>query len=127
MRRRLWDDGHRDLVTGILAAPETWDDAFDQGSVHTAWRAASSGDSGLRDEQLLQRVVWRALFDDHLAAVNDVPLPERRDIVGAGGARPATRLLRPLRRAAVWANEIPVARRAAATRGGRAIRRRLRV
>jgi hypothetical protein len=70
VRTHVWQEPERDLITSIVMTPETWEDAFAPSEVQRAWRTALAGMASPRDEHLLQRVVWRAVFEDHLAALN---------------------------------------------------------
>jgi hypothetical protein len=133
-RQRLWQDADADLVGEVVAAPETWQDAFDARTVQAVWRQALAGGAGARDEHLLERVLWRAAFEDHLAAVNrEVRVPAVAPSVGGHavapprgpGARLRAVLVRAAQRGALRANDLPLARRLARTALGRYLRGRL--
>ena len=102
-------------------------DCYDAPAAATGRRArlaaGMTGSKG-RDELLLQRVLWRAAFTDHLAAVNQTTARDRTAVVHV---RPSTTWAptHPLRTLAVRANEIPLARRFGRTRPGRWLRRRI--
>lgn len=140
-QRPLWEESDVDVLAAVLADPSRWGGGFDVPRVQAIWQRARAGRPAARDELLLQRVVWRAAFDEHLAAVNG-------DLPPAGRARPAaapasgpgrvSRRFRgfggggwlgwagaALRHAAGYANDIPLARRFARTGLGRRLRRRL--
>jgi len=124
-QQRLWEEDDVDLLSGVIADPHDWGDGFDIGRVQDIWRGALAGQAAARDELLLQRVVWRAAFTHHLAAVNREAIPARRaqTLVVTTAPRPVSR--RTLHRLAVRANEVPLARRLARTPLGRTLRRRL--
>jgi hypothetical protein len=123
-QQRLWEEADLDQLCRVFA-DDDWADAFDVGQVRSIWRLARAGRAAARDELLLQRVVWRAAFTDHLAAVNGDPPRQRprapREQTGA--QRPDLRAA--VRGLAVRANDIPLARRLARTWFGRRLRRRL--
>ena len=122
-RPKLWEEDPAQLAT-VIADPDDWGDAFDVRQVQAVWRRARAGKAAGRDELLLQRVLWRAAFTDHLAAVNQTTARDRTAVVHV---RPSTTWVptHPLRALAVRANEIPVARRFGRTRPGRWLRRRI--
>ena len=109
----------------LLADPDDWGEGFDVAEVQEIWQGALAGRAAARDELLLQRVVWRAAFTDHLAAVNGEPLRERRPKILAVSSQPERASGRVVRRLAVRANDVPWARRLARTPLGRSLRRRL--
>jgi hypothetical protein len=124
-QERLWEEADVDLLSGVIADSDDWGDGFDVAQVQEIWRGALAGRAAARDELLLQRVVWRAAFTDHLAAVNGEPVPKRRArtlVVSTGPERASARVVRRL---AVRANDVPLARRMARTWLGRKLRRRL--
>ena len=120
--RLLRHDPDADLVAGLLEQPGDWSDGFDTTQVRTIWARARRGRAAARDELLLQRVVWRAAFSDHLAAVNGDRPPGRAPGRPVSTARPAHRRPRPLHVVAVRANDLPLARRLARTALGRRLR-----
>lgn len=124
-QRRLWQEPDRDLVTGLLARPDAWGDAFDIPTVQRVWRQACAGRAAARDELLLQRVVWRAAFDDHLRAINGERPVTRRPVPLERLGRPRVDVARAARAFAAHANDVPTARRLARTRLGRYVRRHL--
>jgi hypothetical protein len=124
-QQRLWEESDVDLLSGVIADPGDWGEAFDVEQVQRIWQRALQGQAAARDELLLQRVVWRAAFTDHLAAVNGEPSPARATATRPR-SRPRRRDLAGLARSvAVRANDLPLARRIARTAPGRELRRRL--
>jgi hypothetical protein len=146
-QQRLWEESDAELVGDLMAEPQRWGEAFDVPRVQAVWRAARKGRAAARDELLLQRVVWRAAFGDHLAAVNEEPAPPP-PVRLQGPAEPTTAPPGPpgdpgrprvraaaagtrlgpgslLRTLATYANDVPAARRLARTRLGRRLRRLL--
>lgn len=124
-QQRLWEEDDVDVLDGVMADLSGWGEAFDAASVRTIWRQARAGRAAGRDELLLQRVVWRAGFEDHLAAVNAEPVPDRPALRVDLPVAPKRDWTRPVRELAMAANEISLARRLARTRLGRELRRRL--
>jgi len=143
-QQRLWEEKDVDLLAEIVQQPDDWGAAFEIPRVQAIWRRARAGKAAPRDELLLQRVVWRAAFTEHLAAVNAEPALVRERVVlttppaAAPAQQPATALAprgkavpkpAPARRQspvlalATWANDVPLARRLARTALGRRIRR----
>ena len=120
-RPKLWEEDPERLAA-VIANTDDWGDAFDIGQVQAVWRRARAGRAAGRDELLLQRVLWRAAFTDHLAAVNQATAHER---TGVAHMKPSRTWIprNPLRALAVRANEIPLARRFGRTRPGRWLRR----
>jgi hypothetical protein len=124
-QQRLWEEPDVDLLSGVVTESDDWGDGFDVGHVRDIWRGALAGRAAARDELLLQRVVWRAAFTDHLAAVNGEPVPQRRTRTLVVADQPEPAAARVVRRLAVRANDVPLARRLARTPLGRRLRRRL--
>ncbi len=128
-QQRLWEESDAEWLTDVIAASADWGEAFDVAQVRTMWRRARQGHAAPRDELLLQRVVWRAAFADHLAAVNAEPSALRLRARTAPANQSPMPMPVPVRRRspvlalAVWANEVPLARRLARTRLGRRVRR----
>ncbi len=125
LRHRLWDDPDKDLVTSLLVDPGEWAEAFDVSEVRGAWRRSASGEAGQRDEQLLQRFVWRQVFDDHVASLNGAALAVRQPADLVQLPRPPRDYWRVARGAATWANDRPIGQRVARTGAGRYLRRKL--
>jgi hypothetical protein len=124
-RVRLWQEDDVELLSRVIADPTDWGDAFDVEQVQSIWSAARAGRAAARDELLLQRVVWRAAFSDHLAALNG-EAPRRRPHVEPSTPSPTGRGAgRPLGWLAERANDVALARRLARTALGRRVRRRL--
>ncbi|MEQ4303876.1 hypothetical protein ABNF97_21265 [Plantactinospora sp. B6F1] len=71
----------RDLITAIVADRDVWADAHQPAVVTASWQQLLAGRGGPGDERLLHRVLWRAVFADYLAEVNEestearIPLP----------------------------------------------------
>jgi hypothetical protein len=122
-QQRLWEEGDVDLLSGVITEADDWGDGFDVAQVREIWRRALAGRAAARDELLLQRVVWRAAFTDHLAAVNGEPAAPRptRSLPLSNVPPPAG--ARAVRRLAVRANDVALARRMARTPLGRRLRR----
>lgn len=120
-RPKVWEEDP-DRLAAVIADADDWGDAFDVRQVQAVWRRARAGRAAGRDELLLQRVLWRAAFTDHLAAVNQTTA---RDRTGGAQIQPSRTWVpaHPLRALAVRANEIPLARRFGRTRPGRWLRR----
>ena len=121
VQQRLWEDDDAELIADLVHASDSWGEAFDVAGVQAIWRRARAGRAAPRDELLLQRVVWRATFTDHLAAVNAEPsatVPRRSIPAGRPARSPSLRVRarrRPLLRLITWANDVPLARRLART------------
>ena len=148
-QQRLWEESDADLLADVVQQPDDWGDAFDVPRVQSIWRRARAGKAAPRDELLLQRVVWRAAFTDHLAALNAEPAVVRERVVltapaatratratptkpaeqpaekGVPVEPPPARRRSPVLVLATWANDVPLARRLARTALGRRIRRSL--
>jgi hypothetical protein len=120
-RAKLWEEDP-DRLAAVIADADDWGDAFDVRTVQAVWRRARAGRAAGRDELLLQRVLWRAAFTDHLAAVNQQAARPRTAVLPVRPARAWTPG-QPLRELAVHANEIPLARKFGRTRPGRWVRR----
>jgi hypothetical protein len=123
--QRVWDDRERDLVTAMFLDAGTWGSAFDLSVVQAVWRRSAAGGASFRDEQLLQRVIWRNVFDDHIATLNRQPLSPRKPVNLGRLLSQSRDPWRFPRRIATWANDKPFAHRIARTRIGRYLRRRL--
>ena len=76
-RPRLGLARDRGLVGALLADPERWGDGYDVDFVQREWRRLLAKEARPRGETLLQRVVWRAVFNDYLAELNGEKLPSR--------------------------------------------------
>jgi hypothetical protein len=123
MMRRLGDDPERDVITTILNDGGAWADAFDMAALRNAWDRSVNGQTGQREEHLLQRAIWRAVFDDHLAVVNGEPAPHRLPTRIVKHTRASRDAFRVARRLATWANDTRFGPRLARTSAGRAVRR----
>jgi len=124
-QQRLWQERDVELLSDVIADPDGCGDGFDVPVVASMWRQARLGRAAGRDELLLQRVIWRAAFTDHLAAVNGSSPIRRRSAGAAPASRPVIDLNRLVRLTATRANDVPLARRLARTSVGRSLRRRL--
>jgi hypothetical protein len=58
------------VIGAIVANPTTWADGYDPALVAQSWKSLLGGRGRPADERLLQRVIWRAVFEDYLAEVN---------------------------------------------------------
>lgn len=139
-RPRLWEETDLDELAAVFASGAGWaedgHEDFDVRQVRDVWARARSGHAAARDELLLQRVIWRAAFSSHLAAVNDATAPadstaelRRRSAPGdreqevSSSTGPRRRApLDLVRRLASHANDLPLARRLARTVVGRWLR-----
>ncbi len=70
LRPRMAFAPDHELIGAVVADPGSWGDAFDAKSVEREWQGLRSGESRPQGESLLQRVIWRAVFDDYLAELN---------------------------------------------------------
>jgi hypothetical protein len=125
-RARLWDAADRDLVTGLIAAPDGWEEGFDVAAVQRIWRQALARGGTPGDEALIQRVVWRAAFDDHLALLNREDPPVRWTAAPDQLALPSHKVAtvaRLLARAGNGPSRSPLIRKLATTRLGRILGR----
>jgi hypothetical protein len=137
--RRPWQEVDRELLSEVIDDPGDWADAFDVDQVQAVWSQALAGRAAGRDELLLQRVIWRASFSDHLRALNGEQLSARATwapaVQSAPPSRSAERRTRGRRHRVSrhrWMNSVVVAlqesrvaRRIARTSVGRRLRRRL--
>jgi hypothetical protein len=113
LRPRLGHAPDREHVTRILTATGAWTDGYDQPAVLATWRRLLDGVGDHNDEQLIQRVLWAAVFEDYIAEVNGATRPEAQAAlelpppVTVRGFRPVVKVRRVssrwLRRASVWA------------------------
>jgi hypothetical protein len=67
--KRLGAAPDRDLIGELLMTDQTGD--FDPAKVRQLWSASLADKSTAADELALRQLVWRAVFDDHLAEVNE--------------------------------------------------------
>lgn len=65
--KRLAAVPDRELVQKLLKAPT---DDFDGKVIGSLWASSVAGKSTAADEVALRQLLWRAVFDDHLAEVN---------------------------------------------------------
>jgi hypothetical protein len=93
-----------ELISGIIADQDSWADAYDVATVQEEWTRLKTGEARRRAEQLLQRVIWRVVFDDYLAELNGEEPPDRSTMRGPParfhGSRARRFTARALRRAA---------------------------
>jgi hypothetical protein len=79
LRPRLGQAPDRYRVTQILTTRGAWTDAYDQPAVLATWRRLLDGTGDHNDEQLIQRALWAAVFEDYIVAINGAtrhePLP----------------------------------------------------
>ncbi|MEV8375017.1 hypothetical protein AB0P21_19935 [Kribbella sp. NPDC056861] len=114
--KRLGEAPDRDLIAQLLKADTSGD--FDPAAIQHLWKSSLAGHTTAADELPLHQLLWRAVFDDHLAEVNQhitqpAPTPAPRPIPRQSPL--PTRLRRN-----------PTVRRLARTTAWRAVRRRLR-
>ncbi|WP_344660438.1 hypothetical protein [Catenulispora subtropica] len=76
LRPRLGRAPDREHVTRILTAPGAWTDGYDQPVVLATWRRLLDGTGDHNDEQLIQRALWAAVFEDYIAELNGTTRPE---------------------------------------------------
>ena len=82
-RRKAWETSDRTVLEELVNQPGLWDDVFDPARIRTMWAEIEAGKGTPRHEVLLQRLVWRSTFPEHLrtlgAAVARLPaIPEIR-------------------------------------------------
>ena len=75
LRPRLGRAPDRERLTQILAARGAWTDAYDHPVVLATWRRLLDGSGDHNDEQLIQRALWAAVFEDYIAEVNGTTRP----------------------------------------------------
>lgn len=66
--KRLGDAPDRDLIGELLAEDQSGD--FDPVEIQQLWTSSLAGESTAAEELALRQLLWRAVFDDHLAEVN---------------------------------------------------------
>ncbi|HEU4948890.1 MAG TPA: hypothetical protein VFT31_17210 [Kribbella sp.] len=79
--KRLADAPDRDLVEALLAEPGAWAEGFDVEVLNSLWTASAAGESTAAGEVVLRQMLWRAVFDDHVAEVNRHLSPAARPVV----------------------------------------------
>jgi len=111
-RSRLGHAADREVISAIVSSPAEWEDAFEPAAVERSWRDLLADRGGARDEELIQRVCWRATFTHYLNELagdgleperpgNDVVFVRRRRRRGrmrryaARGLRGAARTIEP--------------------------------
>jgi hypothetical protein len=80
LRPRLSLAQDHELIGAVVGDPGSWGDQFDPGAVQREWQRLRSGVSRPQGEALLQRVIWRAVFDDYLAELNGEQRPTRTPV-----------------------------------------------
>jgi hypothetical protein len=70
LRPRLGQAPDRERVTRLLTTRGAWTDAYDHPAVLATWRRLLDGTGDHNDEQLIQRVLWAAVFEDYIAEIN---------------------------------------------------------
>ncbi len=76
-RSRLGSAPDHAQISALIADPGAWRDAYDIQTVQREWGRLRAGEARKSAEMLLQRVVWRATFDDYLAELNGEEVPAR--------------------------------------------------
>jgi hypothetical protein len=77
----IWEvDPDRELVAAIMADSAPWAADFDVAAVRRMWHRAVAGTASAAEHAVLQRVVWRTVFEDYLAELNGEPMPDRTPI-----------------------------------------------
>jgi hypothetical protein len=66
--KRLGAAPDRDLIAELLTTDHTGH--FDPAEIQQLWSWSLAGESRAADEVALRQLLWRAVFDDHLAEVN---------------------------------------------------------
>jgi hypothetical protein len=66
--KRLGAAPDRDLIGELLTNDQTGD--FDPAEIQQLWTSSLAGESTAAGEVALRQLLWRAVFDDHLAEVN---------------------------------------------------------
>ena len=68
-RPRMWATDDRLAVAEVLDGPERWNDVFDATAIRELWAEVIAGEGVTRHETVLQRLIWRATYEDHLAVL----------------------------------------------------------
>jgi hypothetical protein len=119
--KRLGAAPDRDLIAELLTTDQTGH--FDPAEIQQLWNSSLAGESTAADEVALRQLLWRAVFDDHLAEVNKhitqppKPVPAPQKVVPPTVVKPNPRKAR-LRRN-------PTVRRLARSSAWRAVRETL--
>ncbi len=111
--KRLGEAPDRELIGQLLKADRSGD--FDPSAVQRLWKSSLASKTTAADEVALRQLLWRAVFDDHLAEVNQHI------------TRPASRPVLPIARRSPLAARFrrnPTVRRLARTQAWRAVKRR---
>ncbi|WBQ06612.1 hypothetical protein [Kribbella sp. CA-293567] len=122
--KRLSEAPDRELVAQLLMAGSG---DFDATEIEQLWESSLAGRSTAADEVALRQLLWRAVFDDHLAEVNQHLT--RPPVPTAPPPRPtAPKPKRAPRRSPLKTRlrRNPTVRRLARTRAWRAVRKTLR-
>ncbi|MEZ0113151.1 hypothetical protein ABH920_007181 [Catenulispora sp. EB89] len=88
LRPRLGHAPDRERVGRILAAGGAWTDAYDLAAVLATWRRMLDGTGDHNDEQLVQRALWAAVFEDYIAEINGTARPAPQSPVDVPLAAP---------------------------------------
>jgi len=51
----------------VLGEEQSWQDCFDTGTVRRLWAEGRRGEGTNQHHDIIDRVIWRAFFEDHLA------------------------------------------------------------
>lgn len=65
----MWATDDAAGVEEIVAQPDRWNDVFDETSARALWTEATSGGEATKHEAVLQRLIWRATYNEHLAVL----------------------------------------------------------
>jgi len=82
--KRVADAPDRQAIEALLSDDCAWTDDFDTETMGALWAASVDGSSTAAQEVALRQFLWRAVFEQHLAEVNQhitvpAPSPIRRD------------------------------------------------
>ena len=77
-RPRIWEGEDAQVFEElVLPNEESWGGCFDPAAVRRLWEEAKRGEGLDRHQDTLERVVWRAFFEDHLARLDEAIAAER--------------------------------------------------
>ena len=79
-RPRIWQTSDAEAVRTLVAEGDRWADTFDPDELAALWADVEAGRGETRHESVLERLAWRAFYDDHLkllaqAATTPPPRP----------------------------------------------------
>jgi hypothetical protein len=103
LQARLGSRENVTFIDSVIASPDSWADGHNVAVVQKAWRRLRVGATRPQGEALLQRVIWRATFEDYLAELNGEESPTRTFAdhqTTAGGRRASARARRGLAKVA---------------------------